>query len=110
VGRAERDQKSDESVRLSRHFLLQDYLAGIVDNTHRRLFHRHIRPTKCAISSLLPSMPEVEPTSIHSSSQKGLHTQHPRLSRSRRDTTSYGAELPLAQGVTFGRSCPTADL
>src|SRR5215471_15867766 len=47
------------------------------------------RPTKCAISSLLPSMPEVEPTSIHSSSQKGLHTQHPRLSRSRRDTPPY---------------------
>jgi hypothetical protein len=33
-------------------------------------------------------MLEVEPTSIHSSSQKGLHTQHPRLSRSRRDTPS----------------------
>src|SRR5215831_5117641 len=48
------------------------------------------RPTECAISSLLPSMPEVEPTSIHSSSQKGLHTQHPRLSRSRRDTPSFG--------------------
>jgi hypothetical protein len=35
-------------------------------------------------------MLEVEPTSIHSSSQKGLHTQHPRLSRSRRDTPSNG--------------------
>jgi len=36
-------------------------------------------------------MLEVEPTSIHSLSQKGLHTQHPRLSRSRRDTPSVGS-------------------
>ena len=38
VGDAERGQKGDDSVRLSQHFLLQDYLAGIVDNAHRRLF------------------------------------------------------------------------
>jgi hypothetical protein len=35
------------------------------------------------------SMLEVEPTSIHSSPQKGMRTQHPRLSRNRRDTPSF---------------------
>jgi hypothetical protein len=37
------------------------------------------------------STPEVEPTSIQSSSQKGMHAHHPKLSRSRRDTPSFGA-------------------
>src|SRR5262245_5774126 len=47
------------------------------------------RPTKCDL--IAPSsMLEVEPTSIHLSSQKGLHTHHPSLSRSRRDTPSVG--------------------
>src|SRR5262249_21432427 len=92
VGRAERGQKRDDSVRLSQHFLLQDYLAGIVDNAHRRLFHRHIKTHEMRHLIAPSSMLEVEPTSIHSSSQKGLHTPHPRLSRSRRDT-------PYEQGV-----------
>ena len=35
------------------------------------------------------SMLGVEPTSIHSSPQKGMRAQHPRLSRSRRDTPSF---------------------
>jgi hypothetical protein len=35
------------------------------------------------------SMLELEPTSIRSSSQKGMRTQHPRLSRSHRDTPSF---------------------
>src|SRR5215471_10569019 len=48
------------------------------------------RPTKCAISSLLPRCSRSNQTSIHSSSQKGLLTQHPRLNRSRRDTPSVG--------------------
>jgi hypothetical protein len=39
------------------------------------------------------SMLEVEPTSTHSSSQKGMRTQRPKLSRSRRDTPSLGARL-----------------
>src|SRR5215469_7601633 len=68
--------------------LLQDYLAGIVDNAHRRLFHRHIKIHEMRHFIAPSSMLEVAPTSIHSSSQKGLHTQHPRLSRSRRDTSS----------------------
>ncbi len=33
-------------------------------------------------------MLEVAPTSIHSSSQKGMRTHHPSMSRSRRDTPS----------------------
>src|SRR5215469_3798432 len=37
------------------------------------------------------STPEVEPTSIQSSSQKGMHAHHPKLSRSRRDTPSFGS-------------------
>jgi len=52
------------------------------------------------------SMLEVEPTSIHSSSQKGMHTQHPRLSRSRRDTPSYGAMQPMTDGAPNGQRCP----
>jgi len=39
-------------------------------------------------------MLELEPSSIHSSSQKGMRAQRPRLSRSRRDTPSYGAMSP----------------
>src|SRR5262249_7045297 len=88
---AERGQKGDDSVRLGQHFLLQDYLAGLVDNAHRRLFHRHIKTHEMHHLIAPSSMLEVEPTSIHSSSQKGLHTQHPRLSRSRRDTPSVGS-------------------
>jgi hypothetical protein len=38
------------------------------------------------------SMLEVAPTSIQSSSQKGMRTHHPSLSRSRRDTPSSGHE------------------
>src|SRR5262249_26316053 len=38
---------------------------------------------------LLPML-ELEPTSIHASSQKGMRPQHPRLNRSRRDTPSFG--------------------
>jgi hypothetical protein len=34
------------------------------------------------------SMREVASTSIHSSSQKGMRTHHPKVSRSRRDTPS----------------------
>src|SRR5262249_30175266 len=29
--------------RLSWHLLFQDHLAGIIDNAHRRFFHRHIK-------------------------------------------------------------------
>jgi hypothetical protein len=36
------------------------------------------------------SMLEVAPTSIDSSSQKGMRTHHQSLSRSRRDTPSIG--------------------
>jgi hypothetical protein len=58
------------------------------------------------------SMFEIEPTSIHSSSQKGLHTQHPRLSRSRRDTPSSPSRLltlliAYCQQVVFLSSRPT---
>jgi hypothetical protein len=42
------------------------------------------------------SMLEVALTSIHSSSQKGMRTHHPSVSRSRRDTPSIGASCPLA--------------
>jgi hypothetical protein len=35
---------------------------------------------------------EVASTSIHSSSQKGMRTHYPNVSRSRRDTPSNGAE------------------
>jgi len=41
------------------------------------------------------SMLEAKPTSIHSSPQKGMRAQHPRLSRSRRDTPSFGASFPF---------------
>jgi hypothetical protein len=34
-------------------------------------------------------MSEAKPTSIQSSSQKGMRAHHPNLSRSRRDTPSY---------------------
>src|SRR6516164_4616267 len=95
VGRAERGQKGDDSVRLSQDFLLQDYLAGIVDYAHRRLFYRHIKTHEMRHLIAPSSMLEVEPTSIHSSSQKGLHTPHPGLSRSRRDTPSYPTRPPL---------------
>jgi hypothetical protein len=37
-------------------------------------------------------MSEAKPTSIQSSSQKGMRAHHPNLSRSRRDTPSYRAE------------------
>jgi hypothetical protein len=43
------------------------------------------------------SMREVAPTSIHSSSQKGMRTHHPKLSRSRRDTSSQGHEPAFAR-------------
>src|SRR5262249_32702984 len=35
--------EGDDSVRLGRYFLLQDHLAGVVDNAHRRFLHRHIK-------------------------------------------------------------------
>ena len=37
-------------------------------------------------------MPEAKPTSIQSSSQKGMHTHRPSVSRSRRDTPSVTAD------------------
>jgi hypothetical protein len=41
------------------------------------------------------SMREVAPTSIHSSSQKGMRTHHPKLSRSRRDTSSLSFRFKM---------------
>src|SRR5205814_3926561 len=43
---SERGQKGDDVGRLGRYFLLQDYLAGIVDNAHRRFLHRHIKTSE----------------------------------------------------------------
>jgi hypothetical protein len=54
------------------------------------------------------SMLEVAPTSIRSSSQKGMRTQHPSVSRSRRDTPSVGANSPLTSRMTNGPICPIA--
>src|SRR4029077_11116439 len=51
-------------------------------------FHRHINTHEIRHLIAPSSMLELEPTSIHSSSQKGMRAQHPRLSRSRRDTPS----------------------
>jgi hypothetical protein len=42
------------------------------------------------------SMLEVAPTSIDSSSQKGMRTHHQSLSRSRRDTPSVGFKVVRA--------------
>jgi hypothetical protein len=49
-------------------------------------------------------MLEVAPTSIQS--QKGMRTQHPSVSRSRRDTPSIGAERKLMFEVRCFRFCP----
>jgi hypothetical protein len=49
-----------------------------------------LRPIKCTISIAPSSMLEVVPTSILSSSQKGMRTHLQSLSRSRRDTPSKG--------------------
>jgi hypothetical protein len=62
----ERGQKGDDIGRLSRHLLLQDHLAGIVDNAHRRFFHRHIKTHEMRHLIAPSSMLELEPTSIHS--------------------------------------------
>src|ERR1700674_5304586 len=43
VGPAERAQKGDDIGWLGRYFLLQDYLAGVVDNAYRRFLYRHIK-------------------------------------------------------------------
>jgi hypothetical protein len=56
------------------------------------------------------SMPEAKPTSIQSSSQKGMRAHHPNLSRSRRDTPSYGAletsAVPPAKVRSLRRNQP----
>jgi hypothetical protein len=46
------------------------------------------------------SMLEIAPTSIYSSSQKGMRTHHPNLSRSRRDTPSSGPSSPVRRVVS----------
>ena len=74
IGRAERGQKGDDIGRLGRYFLLQDYLAGIVDHAHRRFLHRHIKTNEMRHLIAPSSMLGVVPTSIHSSSQKGMRT------------------------------------
>jgi hypothetical protein len=43
-------------------------VAGIVDNAHRRFFHRHIKTHEMRHLIAPSSMLELEPTSIHSSS------------------------------------------
>src|SRR5262249_9473013 len=40
---AQRGQKGDDIGRLSRHWLFQDHLTGIIDNANRRFFHRYIK-------------------------------------------------------------------
>src|SRR4029077_296649 len=94
TGHTERAQKGDDIVRLGLYFLLQDHLAGIVDNAHRRFLHRHIKTNKMRHRAAPSSMLEVAPTSIQS--QKGMRTQHPSGSRSRRDTPSYRRYLVVA--------------
>src|SRR3954453_16073315 len=92
VAHAERAQQRDNIGRLGRDLLLQDYLAGFVDNAYRRFLHRHIKTEE--MRHLIPpsSMPEAKPTSIQSSSQKGMRTHRPSVSRSRRDTPSVTAD------------------
>jgi len=51
-------------------------------------------------------MLELEPTSIHASSQEGMRPQHPRLNRSRRDTPSLGAQWKLMSVLGGFRFCP----
>jgi hypothetical protein len=46
---------------------------------------------------------EVAPTSIHSSSQKGMRTHRPSLSRSRRDTPSKGRTSRIDRRPANGR-------
>src|SRR3954469_9975737 len=78
IGHVERGQKGNDIGRFGGYFLLQDHLAGIVDNAHRRFLHRHIKT--CEMRHLIAPSPmlEVEPTSIHSSSQKGMRTHRQR--------------------------------
>src|ERR1700730_18130900 len=73
-GHAERGQKGDDIGRLGRYFLLQDHLAGIVDHAHRRFLHRYIKTHEMRHLIAPSSMLEVAPTSIQSSSQKGMRT------------------------------------
>ena len=68
------------------------------------------RPTKCAISIAPSSMREVAPTSIHSSSQKGMRTHPQNVSRSRRDTPSDRRTAAARAAEAVGRVCPTPDL
>ena len=96
-GRAERGQKGDDILRLGPYFLFQDHLAGIVDNAHRRFLHRHIKTNEMRHLIAPSSMLEVAPTSIHSSSQKGMRTHHPSVSRSRRDTPSLNSPPEAAR-------------
>src|SRR4051794_2593208 len=92
VAHAERAQQRDDIGRLGRDLLLQDYLAGIVDNAYRRFLHRHIKTDEMRHLIAPSSMPEAKPTSIQSSSQKGMRTHRPSVSRSRRDTPSVGPD------------------
>ena len=56
------------------------------------------------------SMLEVAPTSIQSSSQKGMRTHRQSLSRSRRDTpSSPNRQQPLSLGLGNRSSCPKGD-
>jgi hypothetical protein len=48
------------------------------------------------------SMLEVAPTSIQSSSQKGMRTHRQSLSRSRRDTPSYGDDERRQRASALG--------
>src|SRR6266699_2279711 len=88
VSHAERSQEGDDIGWLGRYLLLQDHLAGVVDNAHRRFLHRHIKTHEMRHLIAPSSMLEVAPTSIHS--EKGMRTHHPSVSRSRRDTPSSG--------------------
>jgi hypothetical protein len=60
------------------------------------------RPTKCAISSLLPRCSRVTRPRYIPSPQKGMRAQHPSLSRSRRDTPSSGRFDSLTRGHPNG--------
>jgi hypothetical protein len=107
VGLAERAQKGDDIGRLGQYFLLRDHLAGIVDNAHRRFLHRHIKTNEMHHLIAPSSMFEVAPTSIHSSSQKGMRAQHPSVSRSRRDTPSSRSTRSSTRVVVNGGSGST---
>src|SRR6476469_2197467 len=92
IAHAERAKQCDDIGRLGRDLLLQDYLAGIVDNAYRPFLHRYIKTYEMRHLIAPSSMPEATPTSIQSSSQKGMRTHRPSVSRSRRDTPSVTAD------------------